>query len=125
MYFVLTFAVAGNSLSTSATNYVGFANVGANEATIVSLLPGITPTEFACNLTGAPDNGGGTQSYTMTLRSAGADRDWTCAISEASTDCTADTSGSAVAAGLYSISTVPAGTPTARAVRCYVRYYIP
>src|SRR3990167_10354546 len=70
-------------------------------------------------LTTAPDNGAGAQSYTFTIRHNGTtDSDITCAVSEAETTCSDLVNTLAVSAGdRVAIQAVPATTPATSAIR--------
>jgi hypothetical protein len=120
-HIYLTTTGAG-PLNASATRYIAFQGgdaIQTSEISAAQYLPAsVTPTQFKCQVSAAPDNGGGTQSYTFTLRAGGADTDWTCTISEAETTC-ADTSGSALSTDVeVAISITPSGTPGTPRGRC-------
>lgn len=107
--------------STSATNYGGFRSsfVGTNDQNVraISSLPGLFEGMYASVVT-APDTGGGTQSWTMTLQLNGADTEIACTISEAQTSCEDITHTITVAAGdNFSIKVVPSGTPASALLR--------
>lgn len=119
-----------NTLATGATNYFPVsgpvdATGTENEYKQVVSTTGVASRLF-CNLpAGSPDNGGGTQTYTFTLRKNTADTALTCAISEAGQTCSDTSNTVAVTAGdLIDFSSVPSGTPTARSVTCSIEYAI-
>lgn len=118
--------------STSATNYMHIGNgtsVSAwqateNNARVVFPCAG-TLRGLAVRLTAAPDNGGGTQSYTFKVRRNGSEPANTLSvtISEASTT-GSDTSNSVtIAAGdTVTLECTPSGTPTATAAYWYIYF---
>ena len=87
---------------------------GTNERQRASLVP--TAGRFynlRVKLTGAPDNGGGTETYTFTLRKTLASTALTCTISETATTCEDVTNKVTYAAGdVVGFRVEPASTPT-------------
>lgn len=115
------FGGSSSNLSASATRYVGFiaTPVATNDTQIRSVVSLTGAMEgLYVYLAAAPDNGGGTQSYTFTLQKNGADTAITCSISETSTTCLdIINSVSMVAGDTFSVKVVPSGTPTATFTR--------
>ena len=109
------------TLLTTDTSYV--APTGAVYATGSSELVRSSPGQICTfntlqtESTFAPDNGAGTQSYTITLRENAVDTGVSCTISETSTTCTDADSITSTALDRLSYSVVPSGTPTATAIR--------
>lgn len=106
------------SISNSATNYLApFTVAPSSSESSHQLVMPISGdiSKLYVKLSGAPDNGGGTQSYVLTVRKNSTDTALTCTISEAQTTCEDKLNSFSVTEGdLISISTVPSGTPTAR-----------
>lgn len=117
-------STGSTTLSTSAVRYfsaIGVSTVTATEGDVRMRMPGMTPVEFYCIISGSALAAG---QYTFTLRNTGADTDWSCVVSVGGgiTNCS-DTSGSALAVGDMAISSTPASTPDAsRTARCYIAY---
>lgn len=108
--------------SVSATNYVAFFSDLANstESQYQNLSPISGNIEgFQISLSVAPDNGGGTQSYAITLRINGVDSSASCTVSEANTTCTSTTVVSVSAGDLISFKIVPSGTPVSVSLRAF------
>lgn len=120
----LWFGNASNA-SNSVTGYSGLgsgATWNATEATRSVVMPCAgTIDTLHLIATGAP--GAGT-SYTGTVRLNGVDQTLTTAVTDTNTTATPDTthSFSVVAGDIVSVSCVPAGTPTARAIKGCVRF---
>lgn len=125
-YFTLS--TGATTLATGATNYLspsGISTPNATENSVRSPLPPGTLSDFWCRTLTAPDNGGGTQSYTFTVREDGADTALQVVISEATINGTLDTDTvvlSTTPANHVSISSVPAGTPIAQTALCYFSF---
>ena len=113
------------NIATGATNYISPHTVSTPTTTekfVEMLIPTSgTFSGLRVRLSGSPNNGGGTQTYTFTVRrgvgtGAMADTSVTCAISETATTCNDLSNSFTVAAGdRITISSAPtAGTPTAR-----------
>lgn len=105
--------------SAAATRYFGFDLLGAGPvATEADVQFYKTPTgsvvyhSMRVFTTTAPDNGGGTQSWVITLRDDGADTALSCTISETAQDCTDADSTTPGNGSLMTISVAPSGTPT-------------
>lgn len=105
------------NFSNTITQYISIAGStapNAAEGNIQTLGPRFMPTLLACSASGDPGAG---NSYTWTARSDGSNTDWACALPSPGPSCS-DTAGSIVAAGLWSIDSVPASTPTGLSTRC-------
>lgn len=106
------------ALSTSATQYRGVesaASWNATESAVDQISLPFTIKGFYTFLDGAPDNGGGTQSYTLTIRDDGVSTGHSCVMSEAATSCNdVDAGVNVVIDSQMSVQQVPSGTPTAR-----------
>lgn len=125
---VFTASSGATNVATGATNYIaitGISSPNATENNVRTHLPAGTLSDFWCRLLSSPDNGGGTQSYVLTVRVNAADTALTCTISEADVTCAAvDTDDVAVAAlQAVAISSVPSGTPSARTLQCFVSFF--
>ena len=113
---------SANDLDATATEYIAFYGSGGNntntlwstsEAQGQTVIPadGIID-DLRVVLQNDPAGGAGVQSFTFTLRVAGAGTTLGCAVSEGSTSCT-DSDGVSVTAGqLVALESVPANTPT-------------
>jgi hypothetical protein len=104
--------VAGNVTAARYTVPIGGLVANSSEANGQIPIPVAgTVTKLIAHASAAPDGDlgtGGTQSWTVTLREAGADTAATCTISEAETDCTQWTGSEAIAANaLLSLAIVP------------------
>ena len=118
---------ADGVISATVTNYVPLLGVGFTdtdeEATVTRVLTPGTFQNFYADLSGSPDNGVGTQSYTFTVRKNKADTTITCAVSETATTCNDTANSFSVVAGdVISVSSVPANTPTVRVIAFGARF---
>lgn len=115
--------------STSATNYwllSGTNTFQTSAASVMSVPTTTTVKRLYCNAVTAPDNGGGTQSYAMTLFKNGSAQSVTCTISEAGTTCNDTSNSFTITAGdTMSIRSVPSGTPAAALVSCAFQLDVP
>ena len=101
--------------SANALRYIGMGESDATETKVAIPLPvsGVIGG-LQARTSGAPNNGGGTQSYTFALMVNGAATSVTCAISEAALACSDLANTVTVAAGdRVSLRSTPGGTPTA------------
>lgn len=128
-----TFAVGGRAsqpilsqstgVSASATGYSsvqGESSVTGTETARQAIVPVAgTSRNFAVVLSAAPDNGGGTQSITITLRKNSAATTQTCTVSEANTTCSFTGDLTWAAGDRWAIQTVPSGTPTVGQANVY------
>lgn len=123
--------IANSQPSTTVTHYAamsGFQSTGTTEGNLDVIAPTVLVKNLYVDITTAPDNGAGTQSWTITSRRGAGNGNITCAISEAATTCN-DTSNtdSYTASNLTLIDTsiVPANTPTAStAFRIGYTFYV-
>jgi len=104
----------------NAITYVGMGESAAteNKVSIPSPFSG-TVSGFRIRTNVGPDSGGGTQSYTFTLRVAGSSTSLTCTIAEAATACNNLVNSAAINAGdpvSVQVQESGAGTPTAVSV---------
>lgn len=120
---LLMFGSTG-SASNSATNYVGLSTgltwsaTEASRSVVIPCAGTIDKLYVLSNLS----PGAGT-SYTLTVRKGGTDQSLTCAITDTNTSNNDTTNSFSVSAGdILSVSCVPAGTPTARAVKGGMRF---
>ncbi len=98
-----------------STNYFGmFGSFYSAQSAVQQPLPTSgTISNFTVNLAVAPNNGGGTQSFTFTVMNGGSATAVGCTISETATDCSDSSNTASFSSGdLISIREVPAGTPT-------------
>lgn len=116
----LSGGTAGTSLPTTGITYFPIPNVDA-PATPQTVYNAILPmagtlSGFYTQLSGAPDNGAGTQTYTFRVQVNATNTGITCAISEAATTCNDLVNTFAVATGdlIEMEAEVTSGTPTAR-----------
>jgi hypothetical protein len=106
--------VAGNTAATRFSVVTGGLTANATEANGQTPIPVAgTVTKLHGHVTAAPDNGAGTDTWSITLREAGADTAATCTISEAETDCSWTGSEAISAEALLGVEITPANTPTA------------
>lgn len=113
--------------STSTTNFAlpkGAYQAEGTEANAYGVAPtSITLRNLKVIVSTAPDNGAGTQSWTIHFRVEGAasSPDFSCVISEASTTCSDGSTTVALTAGQrIDWSIVPSGTPAATRMAIYV-----
>lgn len=107
--------------------FFGPSNAFENAArTTLSVPTTSTVRRLFCSANAAPDNGGGTQSYAVTLMENGSAQSLTCTISEASTTCS-DTSNTytTTAGDTLSFRVVPSGTPIVVVLSCGIQIDIP
>jgi hypothetical protein len=109
----------------NAATYVGVgeSNGTENKVALPSPIAG-TLSQFRVRANNGPDNGGGTQAYTVTLRLNNASTALTCLLSEASASCSDTTNSVAIAAGdaiAVQVQESGTGTPTAISVTWSVR----
>ena len=104
----------------NAITYVGIgeSNGTENKVAIASPLGG-TVSGFRVRSNVAPDNGGGTQAYTVTLRLNNASTTLTCTLSETTTSCSDTVNTAAITAGnamAVMVQESGSGTPIAVSV---------
>jgi hypothetical protein len=119
-FFSLVFngGTNGGSLSSSSARYASLvaqtspSSTSTNgNATVQSNGSG-TLSGFAVSLSGAPQNGGGTQSYTVVVMVDGSPSSITCTISESATSCTDTTHSVVLVPGqTVNVRVTPAGSP--------------
>jgi hypothetical protein len=119
------------SLSAAAARYLsvagGYINSSEGLATSLVSVSG-TIRNLQVRLSGAPENGAGTQKYTVTVRKASganamANTTLTCEVSEAETSCSDAANSFTVAADdKLSILVTPSGTPIARAISTRIEF---
>ena len=109
----------GTSLATDGTVQYLALNGDLGPVTVVSDAEMVVPVSGVLKIlysrvSANPNNGGGTQSYTFTVRLNGADTAITCAASETTPTCSDVTNEVSVVAGdLINLEVVSSGTPTA------------
>lgn len=126
--------VTTNPTSTGATRYsypvggqIGAASWDATEANRSMLTQACEISKLYVKLEGAPDNGAGVQSYTLTLREAAGSTGITVTIAEAAeTGNDVVNTYTSVDGALSSVECVPSGTPAATYVTWgYVSTLVP
>ena len=117
-------STAGRQISSNvATRYVGIGDDDANEA-IVQIPSPVSGTirNLRVRLGANPDDGGGTDQYTLTLRISGVSTALSCVIAEAVNTCQNLVSTATITEGqLIALQVVPANTPAQSAVNWSVR----
>ena len=114
------------SIATAATEYWAItgasANAGTTEGNFDLAVPAMHLHRMRCCLTVPPDNGAGVDSYTLTVREAGAGTATTCTIADANTCCTWSGTEAIADGALVAMESVPANAPAASDPTCVILY---
>ena len=114
------------AISVAATRY--FPLTGSSTSAVEGRQQNVMPTSGTLRnlrvaLDGSPDNGAGTQTYTIKLRKNGADiNDVSCVISEAETTCQSSGSVAVAKGDLMSYSLAFGATPTSRSMSAMIEF---
>jgi hypothetical protein len=110
-------STTANAPSTSSVSYVGpfqtTAAASPTEASVQGVVPiSGTVSNLAVNLANNAQNGGGTQTWTFTVRKNGTPTAITCTVTEATSSCTSTATETFAAGDLISLEAKPGGSPS-------------
>jgi hypothetical protein len=112
---ILLSGITGEAASTGSARFYGpvFGAGSSTESTVQGIVPVAgTVSDLVVAVANAPQNGGGTQKWTFSVRKNGSSSGAiSCEISESATSCSSSTTLTFAAGDLISLSATPSGTP--------------